>query len=216
MNTLKNKGRWIKPVLKYFGILFVFLCAPVFANECVSYKITPKITISAPTWTKEVVQPLEPMNLWHGNVVATMVDNYDIVADITSVEDGFCVGIKQVDAEIGYSNFLVQVDIRHVPNTCSYDAVLAHEDQHIREYLSVIDDFQVGLHNALYSAADSVMPIFVYNSSDIDMAIEEINNKIQSHPEMVIIKQKIKADEEIRNKRIDKNDNGDMLKKCFI
>ena len=202
-------------MVKYFSILFAFLCLPAIANECVLYKITPKITVSAPMWTKEVVQPLEPMDLWHGNVVATMVDNYEIVADITSIEDGFCVGIKQVDAEIGYSNFLVQVDIRHQPNTCSYDAVLSHEDQHIREYLSVVEDYNRDLHSALYSAADSVMPVFVYNADDTDSAIEKLNDKIQSHPEMILIKQKIKADEEIRNKRIDKNDNGAALKKCF-
>ena len=204
------------PKFNFITLLACFFSSVAIANDCVSYKMTPKITILTPSWTKEVVQPLEPMDLWHGNVIATMVDNYDIVADITSIEDGFCVGVKKVDAEIGYSNFLVQVDIRHIPNTCSYDAVLLHEDQHIREYLSVIDDFKVELHNALYSAADSVMPIFVSNTDEIDDAIEQLNNKIQTHPEMVIIKQKIKAEEEIRNKRIDKNDNGDMLKKCFI
>lgn len=203
------------PRFNFITLLVCFFSSVAIANDCVSYKMTPKITILTPSWTKEVVQPLEPMDLWHGNVIATMVDNYDIVADITSIEDGFCVGVKQVDAEIGYSNFLVQVDIRHIPNTCSYDAVLLHEDQHIREYLSVIDDFKVGLHNALYSAADSVMPIFVSNTDEIDDAIEQLNNKIQTHPEMVIIKQKIKAEEEIRNKRIDKNDSGAALKKCI-
>lgn len=203
------------PRFNFIILLACFFSSVAIANDCVSYKMTPKITILTPSWTKEVVQPLEPMDLWHGNVIATMVDNYDIVADITSIEDGFCVGVKQVDAEIGYSNFLVQVDIRHIPNTCSYDAVLLHEDQHIREYLSVIDDFKVGLHNALYSAADSVMPIFVSNTDEIDDAIEQLNNKIQTHPEMVIIKQKIKAEEEIRNKRIDKNDSGAALKKCI-
>lgn len=203
------------PRFNFITLLACVFSSMAIANDCVSYKMTPKITILTPSWTKEVVQPLEPMDLWHGNVIATMVDNYDIVADITSIEDGFCVGVKQVDAEIGYSNFLVQVDIRHIPNTCSYDAVLLHEDQHIREYLSVIDDFKVGLHNALYSAADSVMPVFVSNTDEIDDAIEQLNNKIQSHPEMVIIKQKIKAEEEIRNKRIDKNDSGAALKKCI-
>ena len=187
-----------------------------FADECVSYKITPKITVNNPSWTKEVVQPLEEMDLWHGNVIATMVDNYDIVADITSIEDGFCVGIKQVDAEIGYSNFLVQVDIRHKPGMCSYDAVLGHEDQHIREYLSVIDDFKISLHDALYMSANSVMPIFVEDVADIDAAIEQLNNKLQSHPELILIKQKISAAEEIRNKKIDQNDAGAAIKKCNI
>lgn len=190
------------------------LC-PARADDCISYKITPKITISNPSWTKEVVQPLESMDLWHGNVIATMVDNYDIVADVTSIEDGFCVGVKQVDAEIGYSDFLVQVDIRHKPNTCSYDTVLMHEDQHIREYLSVMDDYKIALHDALYSAADSVMPIFVADVSDIDAAVEKLNNKIQSYPELILVKQKIKADEEIRNNRIDKNDTGAALRRCF-
>ena len=199
-----------------FFCLFIFMSFSVFANDCVSYKITPKITVNNPSWTKEVVQPLEYMDLWHGNVIATMVDNYDIVADITSIEDGFCVGVKQVDAEIGYSNFLVQVDIRHKPNTCEYDAVLSHEDQHIREYLSVFDDFKVYLHDALFVAANSVMPIFVRDSEDIDFAVEQLNDKLQSHPEMVIIKQKIKAAEEIRNKKIDQNDAGIAIKKCDI
>lgn len=205
----------MQKIILFISCLSVLFVGRSFANECISYKITPKITIENPSWTKEVVQPLEPMDLWHGNVIATMVDNYDIVADITSIEDGFCVGIKQVDAEIGYSNFLVQVDIRHKPNTCSYDAVLMHEDQHIREYLSIIDNFKVGLHDALYSAADSVMPIFVNDISDIDYAIEQLNDKIQEFPDLILIKQKIKADEEIRNKRIDKNDTGAALKKCL-
>ena len=203
------------PRFNFITLLACFFSSVAIANDCVSYKMTPKITILTPSWTKEVVQPLEPMDLWHGNVIATMVDNYDIVADITSIEDGFCVGVKQVDAEIGYSNFLVQVDIRHKPNTCSYDAVLAHEDQHIREYLSVIDDARMGLYNALYSAADSVMPIFVKDSLDIDLAIEQLNEKLQSHPELILIKQKIKSEEEIRNKKIDQNDMGESLKKCL-
>ncbi len=194
--------------------LGLFSCS-VMADDCVSYKITPKITVSSPAWMKEVVQPLEEMDLWHGNVVATMVDNYDIIADITSIEDGFCVGIKQVDAEIGYSDFLVQVDIRHKPGTCSYDAVLSHEDQHIRQYLSVVDDFKADIHNALYNSANSVMPVFVSDASDIDGAIELLNDKLQSHPELILVKQKIKAAEEIRNKKIDQNDNGASLKKCF-
>ena len=155
------------------------------------------------------------MDLWHGNVIATLVDNYDIVAGITSIEDGFCVGLKQVNAEIGYSEFQVNIDIRHIPNTCSYDAVLAHEDQHIREYLSVIEDFNSDLHKSIYVSADSVMPIFVSEKSDIENAITQLNEKLQSHPDLILIKQKIQSAQEIRNKRIDLNNTGEQLRKCF-
>lgn len=194
----------------------IFLARPVFAyDDCLAYKLSPKITLDTPVWSKEVVQPLRHMDLLHGNVIATMVDNYDIVADITNIEDGYCVTLKSVFATVGYSDFLVQIDIRHQPDTCSYNAILSHEDEHIRAYLSVIDDYKKELKDSIYTAADSITPIFVRNTSDIDAAITELNAELQAHPDLILIKQKIKAAEEIRNKRVDQHDTGETLRKCF-
>ena len=197
-------------------LLFVFgLNNIANANECAEYKIKPKITINIPDWTKTVVQPHKTMDLLHGNVVATLVNNYDINANITSVKNGFCVWLKSVDATIGYTDFLVQIDIRHKPKTCSYNAIINHENKHIDAYLSVIEDYKKDLYNALYSASDSIMPIYVKNSSDIDAAVEKMNNELQSHPDIILIKQKIHAYEEIKNKIVDQNENYSELKKCL-
>ena len=185
------------------------------ADDCLGYKLTPKITIKTPSWEKQVVQPLQKMDVLHGDVIATMVDNYEITTDITSIEDGFCVALKNVDAVIGYSDFLVQIDISHKPNSCSYNAILQHEDEHIRAYLSIIEDNTDLLKQSVMSAADSITPIFVKNQKDIESAIDKINEKIQNHPDIILLKQHIKADEEIRNKHVDQNDTGDTLKKCF-
>lgn len=192
-----------------------FFIGTAYADNCAAYKMRPTVNIDVPDWTKSVVQPLEPMQLWHGNVVATMVENYDLIADITSVEDGFCVSLKTVNATVGYSDFLVQIDMRHSPDTCGYDAVLLHEDGHINAYLSVIDDYSSQLRSAVQSAADSVMPVFVEKSSMIENAIESLNKEIQAYPDIVLIKQKINASVEMRNKRIDKNDDGTQLKRCY-
>lgn len=202
-------------IKRIISLFFIFFSMPVLADDCLPYKLIPRVVLSTPDWTKEVVQPLKEMDLFHGNVIATMVDNYDIVADITNIEDGFCVSLKAVYADVGYSDFLVQIDIRHVPDTCSYNAVLAHEDEHIRTYLSVIDDYKKELQNSIFSAADSIMPIFVRSADDIDAAVNELNAELQAHPDLILIKQKIKAAEEIRNKRIDQMDTGQSLKKCF-
>lgn len=203
--------------VKHLVCLFLMLLSgPVWAgDDCLPYKLTPRIDLKNPTWSKEVVQPLRHMDLLHGNVVATMVDNYDIVADITNIEDGYCVALKSVYAVVGYSNFLVQIDIRHQPNTCSYNAILSHEDEHIRAYLSVMDDFKKELQDSIYSAADSITPIFVRSASDIDAAITELNAELQAHPDLILVKQKIKAAEEIRNKRVDQHDTGKTLRACF-
>lgn len=201
---------------KVYWLLTALFISPAFAyDDCLPYKFTPKVVLDVPVWTKEVVQPLRFMDLLHGNVSATMVDNYDIVADITNIEDGYCVALKAVYATVGYSNFLVQIDIRNKPDTCSYNAVLAHEDQHIRAYLSVIDDYKKELQDSIYNAADSITPIFVRNKEDIDAAITELNAELQAHPDLILVKQKIKAAEEIRNKRIDQQDTGETFKKCF-
>ena len=157
---------------RFIYLSWLLISVPAWAgDDCLPYKLNPRVDLETPIWSKEVVQPLRHMDLLHGNVVATMVDNYDIVADITNIEDGYCVALKSVYAVVGYSDFLVQIDIRHKPNTCSYNAILSHEDEHIRAYLSVMDDFKKELTDPIYVAADSIPPVFVRNTSDIDAAI---------------------------------------------
>ena len=201
----------------FFVFLTIFLYnSSVFAtDDCLNYKITPEITVKSPDWTKSVVQPLQNMDVLHGKVIATLTDEFDITSDITSIEDGFCVALKSVDVTIGYSDFLVQVDISHKPDTCSYNAIIQHEDEHIRAYLSVIDDNQYLLEQSIKSAADSINPVFVQDEKDIESAIDKLNNELQNHPDIILLKQQIKADEEIRNKYVDLNDTGESLKKCF-
>lgn len=201
---------------KFIYIFLSFFISGAFAgDDCLNYKLNPDITINVPVWTKSVVQPLQKMDVLHGNVIATLVDEFEITADITSIEDGFCVALKNIDTTIGYSDFLVQIDISHRPNTCSYNAILQHEDEHIRAYLSLIDDNKDLFKNSIKNAAISINPIFVKNEQDIEIAIDKLNNELQNHPDIILLKQQIRADEEIRNKRVDLNDSGETLKKCF-
>ena len=187
------------------GVLFV---SSAFADsECIAYKIKPEIKLTRPDWVKKVVQPLKVMDLYHGNVVATFVDEYDVSADIHKLPDnsGFCVGIKNIDAVIGYSEFLVKIDMRHKFGSCSYNTVLSHEDEHINAYISIINDFQNDLKKSLNMAANSITPIFVKNKNDIDLTIDNLHHKLQNHPELILVKQKISAAQELRNAKIDSN-----------
>ena len=203
-----------KIIFLFLSVLF-FISDAIATDDCLVYKLTPSITVKSPTWSKSVVQPLQNMDVLHGKVIATLIDEFDITSDITSIEDGFCVALKNVDVTIGYSDFLVQIDISHKPDTCSYNAILQHEDEHIRAYLSVIDDNQNLLKQSIMSAANSITPIFVKDEKDIESAIDKLNDKLQNHPDIILLKQQIKADEEIRNKNVDLNDTGETLKKCF-
>lgn len=205
----------MKRLIYTFLLCFIFVSVANASDDCLGYKLNPKITITLPTWTKSVVQPLQKMDIMHGNVIATLTDEFEITADITSIEDGFCVSLKNVDATIGYSDFLVQIDISHKPNTCSYNAILQHEDEHIRAYLSVIEDNKDVFQKSIENAANSIVPIFIKNERDIESAIDKLNDELQNHPDIILLKQQISADEEIRNKHVDINDTGETLKKCY-
>lgn len=186
-------------------------------DRCVAYKAPLNVKIGKPDWVKKVGQPLKVMDLYHGNVTATLIDEYDIIVNIDELPDngGFCVGIKNINATIGYSDFLVKVDMRHKLDSCSYNAVLAHEAEHIKAYLSVIDDFQDDLKNSVYSAANSIMPIYVQSENDIGSAIDDLNLKLQMHPDLILVKQKISAAEEIRNAKVDEDEHKyEELAKC--
>ncbi len=195
-----------KKLIYVFAGLFVVTSA-FGEDKCVQFKSKPTINLSRPDWVKKVVQPLKMMDLYHGNVIATLTDKYDIVADIYELpnNDGFCVGIKEIDAVIGYSEFLVKIDMRHQVNSCSYNAVLEHEDEHISAYLSVIDDYQSKLKKSLYSASGSIMPIYTKDKSGIDAAVNKLNTLLQKHPEIVLVKQQISGAQEIRNAKIDEH-----------
>ena len=194
----------------------VFLISNVlYADDCLDYKLIPSINITSPSWTKSVVQPLQSMDVLHGDVIATFVNEFEITTDLTSIEDGFCVALKNIDVNIGYSDFLVQIDISHKPDSCSYNAILQHEDEHIRAYLSVIEDNTELIKNSIQSAAVSIVPVFVKNEKDIEKAVDKLNDELQNHPDIILLKQQIRADEEIFNKYIDINDTGETLKKCL-
>ncbi len=198
-----------------FGILFCFVSVSgVVANDCLEYKVQPAVHLDSPDWIKTVVQPKQEMDFLHGNVVATMIDNYEFSADIASADNGWCVWLRRVDAVVGYSEFLVSIDKRHAADSCTYNAVLSHEDEHINAYLSLMDDMRAELKDTIYKVADSVMPVFIKDKSDIDSVIEDFNYELQSHPDMILVKQKIKATEEIRNKKIDARERGEKLKQC--
>ncbi len=200
----------------------IVLCAVVLsgvaaygAPDCTEEKIKPAIYLSAPNTNISVNQPDLEMDFLHGNVVATMTDNYDITADVVAMGGGYCVVLRRVDAEIGYSDFTIQIDARHMPNSCTYNAVLAHENMHVDAYKQILDEMTGEIKDAVYTAADAIMPVWVADTYAADAVINNFNMQLQSHPDLILIKQKIAAAQEIKNKNIDTGDRGHGIRQCL-
>lgn len=200
-------------------IIAVFLggfCFSAMAVDCLQYRENPSLNIVHKIPKIKIVQPEEEFDLnLHGHVVSTMAESYSILTRTVFVKTGFCVSIESIDVVFGYDDFIINIDKNYQPDSCAYNAVLAHENKHVNEYKAVFDEFKDDFENALQVAVESVMPVFVEKKSQIDAVIEDFYKKIQSHPELVLLKQKINAAEEIRNKRIDQDEDGAELIKCF-
>ena len=198
-----------------FVFCIVFSVKNCFSDDCLQYKISPRIFLSFPIWKKEVVQPLKPMDFLHGNVSATFTENYEIVINRIKKKNGFCVILKSVKARLGYSDFLVKIDSRHIPGSCIYNAVLNHEDEHIKAYLSIIEEGKNKIEKSIFSAANSITPIFIENENELEKTFDFFNLKIATHPDIILMKRFIKAEEEIRNKKVDINDPEIRIKNCL-
>jgi hypothetical protein len=203
--------------MKKIILFFSALCfAPAaFANNCVQFKKVPNITVAIPEWEKSVVQPRTPMDLFHGKVIATFSEEYSLLVEADPTEGGYCVILAGVEASIGYTEFLVQIDSRHRPESCAYNVILEHEKLHIAAHLSVLDDFAGDIKQSIAAAANSVMPIFVPDGAGFDSALDRMQQRLHSHPDIVLMKQKIDAESSIRNRQIDIRDDGRRVRECW-
>ena len=78
---------------KIISIFLSFFISGAFAagDDCLNYKLNPEVTINVPVWTKSVVQPLQKMDVLHGEVVATLVDEFEI-----TFAAAFCAAVGTV------------------------------------------------------------------------------------------------------------------------
>ena len=214
------------------GCAAVFNCSlfafPAFAaGECLKYKTVPSLKIKVPAFSVSVVQPDRPMDLLHGNVVATFAEEYEIEYGAAKIGDngappetrrggGWCIFIEGLAVEMGYTGFVVQIDRRHAPGSCEFDGIIEHEDEHINAHLSVVEDRQKDIRKAIAAAANNVLPVFVPDEDGIDGAMNDLEAELQNRPEVKLLRQKLAAEMEIRNKKIDMNDRGGRIRGCAL
>lgn len=184
-------------------------------NVCLNYKTVPSLKIKVPSHSVAVVQPEKNLNLLHGNVVATFSEEYEIEYGADKAGGGYCVFIEGITATIGYTDFVIQIDRRHPKGSCEFNATKEHENEHIDAHLSVINDGKKSINRALYGAANNVLPIFAASESDIERAMDDMERRLQDQPQLKLLRQKLNAEQEIKNKKIDLNDKGERIRQCM-
>lgn len=179
--------------------------------SCLKHKVVPSLDIKDPSFSLSVVQPDVEMNYLYGNMIATFVEEYEIEYGVEPVIGGYCVFIEGIKAKVGYTDFVVQIDRRHGEGSCEFESILEHEDEHISEYLDAFRSEKKGIERAIMDAANNILPIFVKSEDEFDDAMNGLEASLQNRPEIKLLKQKISAEIEIRNKKVDVGDKGKWM-----
>jgi len=188
----------------------------IHANDCTRFKTVPPVNITIPEHSIYITQPDGFSDLLHGRVLATFSEQFDISYGVGEINGGWCLFIERIDAVIGYTEFTIEIDQRHVRGSCEYDAILEHEYEHVAAHLSVITDEKTEIKKAVTNAAASVLPIFIEYQNEIDGAMERLETHLQERPEIRLMRQKLAAEREIRNRRIDLEDRGWRIERCKL
>ncbi|MDR1697276.1 MAG: hypothetical protein LBR41_03620 [Rickettsiales bacterium] len=207
-------------MFKFFRLMTIcsiacFLAIDGFA--CSEFKVRPDVEITqigAETKRVFVELPRGENGMIHGTTRATVSQKFGIEISYAPVADRFCVVLTDVDAEIGYSEFLIELDQDLESGTCEYDIVAAHEDEHMSAYAKVLRNNWAALTDAIRAAADAVAPISVASDTDIESAADEMQKQIANDTEFQLVMQKIAAEQEIENRRIDTRGDALKINKC--
>ncbi len=71
----------------------------------------------------------------------------------------YCVGLKGVSAQVGYSQFNVYVARDLLPGSCEYRVTMDHEQTHVAVYRDQLKQFATRFENRLNRAARSMQPV---------------------------------------------------------
>jgi hypothetical protein len=202
----------MKKLLASCFLFFVSLNA--FGADCSHFKKNPIVNLSVPKYEVSITQPAEYFGKTHGVIGTTLSTAYEMEVETQMVIGGECVILSSVDAEIGYTGFAIKMDPKLASGTCEYDAVLAHEMNHLHTYLSVVESERKNLQRSVSMSAGDIFPIFVKEGESIEAAIDGMRDKLRDNPRMRLAIQKMTAEQEIKNKKLDQDQSTKLLSEC--
>lgn len=203
----------MKKFVIFFSLFNCFIFSSV-ANDCLQHKTSPQVKIINTEWKQRVVQSEQPIDSLHGVVIASFDEEYDLQVSAIPVKSGYCVVLNGLNATIGYTDFLINIDNSYNLDSCEYKIILEHEQEHISAYLQAFDEELENMKKSIQFASNSIMPIFVPSLDGVSSALDKMQQEFQSHPDVILMKQKLDAQQEILNKKVDQRDDGKRINLC--
>lgn len=204
-------------MLKFFLILFyVFIPWYAFADDiCSKYKFDTDINVNNITKYNPVIKSSKENLVGKLGYIEYQTEyTAEFLLIPIKVKNGYCVSLRSIDININVPEFTINIDKRLKPNTCAYDIVLSHEQDHMNANKKVITENINDIKIAVKNAADSVEPVFISNINESEDIQQKIHEKINSYKSVKDIKQKIKSNINNIDTEIDTRGDSFEIWKC--
>lgn len=105
-----------------------------------------------------------------GLTEASFSEKMDISFSLSQFGNQVCVYPKAVKVYMGYPSLNVYLDNKYNKNTCEYDTVLGHENQHVEIYQMGLKKFSKTISKRMYDIITNVEPMRDTVSSSNDLS----------------------------------------------
>ena len=159
-------------------LLICFFVSPGFCGPCDEYKKDVNVNIKKSEYNITVT-PSDKDLFPVGGYVDVSPYN-EVKPEVGYVFNGkyFCVFLKSVDIVVGFKSFPIVIDKAYKKDSCEYNAILKHENQHITDALYVFDTMYDRLKKNINDIVDSVEPLYVDNADSVPKAVDDITNRL--------------------------------------
>ena len=184
-NSRLDKGAMM--IKKFFISLFIIIVTnmttPLSAANndlCADYKKTPKVVLQKAE-PKTIIKKSDG-DIWPEAGFVNVKPFGTFSPQINSAYNSkyFCVYLESVDATVGFEDFEITIDEKYEKGSCEYNAVLEHENQHIKDSKKALDKVFPEIEDALKNVADSIMPIYVEDVDALPYAVDQIMEQINN------------------------------------
>ena len=194
---------------KIIFLLAIILPNALFAYDCSQYKYDPDIDIKITVNDAKIKKSDENLSGKLGFCAPVILYGWSARTVFIPVHGGYCVSLRGLDIDIS-EDFDITIDKRLKENSCAYNLVLKHEQDHMNVYKNTIQDNFDFIKNSVLKGVKDIEPEFIKNIDENP----DFNKKINDNDFVKKIKTDIMNKIKAENEKIDERGDTYYIWKC--
>ncbi|MBN2676338.1 MAG: hypothetical protein JXR30_03745 [Alphaproteobacteria bacterium] len=123
-----------------------------------------------------------------------------------------CVFPHTITVFYGYPKLDVFIDDKYAKDSCEYNEILAHENQHVFVHQDTLKQYSTRFGEVIKKIAQTLYPISFSHPDEFDAITKKMIQQIQSHPEVLSLQREFERAVQEGNNALDRTDNYQEIK----